>query len=109
MKMTGVILMLILGLLNAAAVFGQPEKGAGVRPNVTNQKRVALVIGNADYQKTSRLQNPVNDARDVAAALRELGFEVFAGENESADGMKRLVNTFGQRLKASGGVGLFFI
>ena len=37
-------------------------------------KRVALVIGNAAY-KQSPLDTPVNDAKDVAAALRGSGFE----------------------------------
>ncbi len=38
--------------------------------------RVALVIGNAKYQHTTTLANPVNDARDIAAALRTAGFAV---------------------------------
>jgi hypothetical protein len=36
-------------------------------------KRVALVIGNAAYG-VGPLRNPVNDARDMAEKLRELGF-----------------------------------
>lgn len=39
------------------------------------QKRVALVIGNANY-KSHPLGNPINDANDVSATLRSLGFEV---------------------------------
>jgi hypothetical protein len=37
-------------------------------------RRVALVIGNADY-KAGPLANPVNDATAVAAALEKLGFD----------------------------------
>jgi hypothetical protein len=37
-------------------------------------KRVAIVIGNAAY-KWAPLATPVNDAKDIAAALRESGFE----------------------------------
>jgi hypothetical protein len=37
-------------------------------------KRVALIIGNSNY-KAFPLDNPVNDAKDVAAALRGSGFE----------------------------------
>ncbi len=40
------------------------------------ERRVALVIGNASYNGMPALQNPRNDANDVAAALRDLGFEV---------------------------------
>ena len=38
-------------------------------------KRVALVIGNSAYE-VGRLQNPSNDADDVASMLQTLGFEV---------------------------------
>src|SRR6476646_4849518 len=49
-------------------------------PAAAQEKRVALVIGNAAY-KTGRLANPVNDARAVAALLRSLGFDVTLREN----------------------------
>lgn len=40
-------------------------------------RRVALVVGNSNYSNASLfLANPKNDAEDVAAALRGLGFEV---------------------------------
>src|SRR5271154_1772084 len=38
--------------------------------------RVALVIGNGAYSHERVLKNPPNDAHDMAAALRELGFQV---------------------------------
>ena len=38
--------------------------------------RVALVVGNSTYAHIGRLPNPENDARDMSAALRRLGFEV---------------------------------
>ena len=38
--------------------------------------RVALVVGNSTYAHIGRLPNPDNDARDISAALRRLGFEV---------------------------------
>ncbi len=43
------------------------------------QKRVALVIGNSAYQHATALANPANDASDMGAALKELGFEVILG------------------------------
>jgi uncharacterized caspase-like protein len=42
--------------------------------------RIALVIGNADYAE-SRLRNPVNDAKAIAAKLTDLGFQVLLREN----------------------------
>lgn len=42
-----------------------------------NQKRLALVMGNADYaQPELKLTNPINDANDMKLALENLGFVV---------------------------------
>lgn len=54
--------------------------GANAQQPSSGAKRVALVIGNAEY-KGGKLANPVNDARAMAARLRELGFEVVMREN----------------------------
>lgn len=74
------------------------------------QKRLALVIGNAKYEHVSGLKNAANDARDMAAALRELGFEVLYGVDQNKSQMKVLIREFGDKLKYNqdGGVGLFF-
>ena len=39
-------------------------------------RQVALVVGNGSYAHIGRLPNPENDAVDLAAALRRIGFEV---------------------------------
>ncbi len=39
-------------------------------------KRVALVIGNGSYQYSPALANPPNDAKEVAQALKAIGFDV---------------------------------
>jgi uncharacterized caspase-like protein len=44
-------------------------------------KRVALVVGNASYATLGTLANPTNDADDIAATLRGMGFEVTLAEN----------------------------
>lgn len=75
--------------------------------NTATQKRIALVIGNGAYTSAPPLKNPPNDARDMAATLRALGFDVTNGINVSQRDMKRLIREFGQKLRA-GGSGLFF-
>lgn len=75
--------------------------------NASNSKRIALVIGNGAYANAPPLKNPPNDARDMAATLKALGFEVSSGVNVSQREMKRLIREFGQKLKA-GGNGLFY-
>lgn len=44
-------------------------------------ERVALVIGNSEYRAVPKLLNPVNDAQDIAAALRRIGFDVTQHSN----------------------------
>jgi uncharacterized caspase-like protein len=68
--------------------------------------RVALVIGNADYP-TAPLRNPVNDARAMAQALRDLGFEVFRLENADKQRMEQAIVRFAGRLKKDTS-GLFY-
>ncbi len=56
---------------------------AALAAAVQAQQRVALVIGNANYQHESLLRNPVNDARLIERTLKqELGFnQVFSVTN----------------------------
>ena len=42
-------------------------------------RRVALVIGNANYVSQSPLNNPINDARNIGGRLRQLGFDLIGG------------------------------
>ena len=94
----------ILPLKQAAAQQG--DRGMRVQQVTPAERRVALVIGNGAY-KDSPLMNPVNDARDMAAALRGMGFEVIFGENLSQTDMKRNIHAFGEKIR-NGGVGLFY-
>ncbi|MGL1863351.1 MAG: caspase family protein [Pseudodesulfovibrio sp.] len=68
--------------------------------------RYALVIGNSSY-KDARLKNPVNDARDIVASLRRLGFTVIQKTDASLRQMEEAMNTFYASLR-QGGVGLFY-
>ncbi len=45
------------------------------------EKRIALVIGNADYLHASPLKNPINDAELMKTTLASLGFEVIEAKN----------------------------
>lgn len=69
--------------------------------------RVALVIGNSDYA-SAPLLNPGNDARAMARALRNTGFEVMEHiDMENKADMKRVIREFGKKLQ-NGEVGLFY-
>lgn len=66
-----------------------------------------LVIGNSRYQH-SPLRNPGNDARDMAAVLRERGFSVMLHEDLNSTQMQEAVRRFGERLQAERGTGVVF-
>jgi len=69
-------------------------------------KRIALVIGNADY-KNAPLSNPTNDAIDMSEALKEAGFEVDYHTNINRKQMREAIRNFGNKLKQAE-TGLFY-
>jgi len=78
-------------------------------PNLSfsaQERRTALVIGNGSY-RSAPLRNPVNDAEDMAKALRKLGFTVIHKQNATQRDMETSIRKFGERLR-KGGVGLFY-
>ena len=74
------------------------------------EKRIALVVGNSDYQNVARLNNPANDARLMADKLRALGFAI-VGSVARIDldkaAFDNAVRTFGRELQGAE-VGLFY-
>ncbi|MHC1701042.1 MAG: caspase family protein [Humidesulfovibrio sp.] len=95
---------LILPLLVCALMLCAP---AGAAPsNPAGGERFALVIGNGAY-KSAPLKNPVKDARDMAALLGTLGFNVTLKIDAGVKEMEEAVREFGLSLR-KGGVGLFY-
>jgi hypothetical protein len=64
------------------------------------ERRVALVIGNAGY-RANPLVNPVNDATDVAASLRNLGFDTTLLLDATNLRMKEATRAFAEQVKSS--------
>jgi formylglycine-generating enzyme required for sulfatase activity len=65
-------------------------------------KRVALVIGNGAYKNVAALPNPASDARDIAASLTRLGFDVMPPLiDASFDQMRRALLDFGRRARGA--------
>ena len=71
------------------------------------EKRVALVIGNATYVNTPALRNPRNDATDMAAVLKGLGFDVLLGLDLDQQQFAVTVDRFARQLEDAD-VALFF-
>jgi formylglycine-generating enzyme required for sulfatase activity len=79
----------------------EEERNLAVSKTTVAEKRIALVIGNGDYQypeSLPKLANPTNDAKDIADALRRFGFEVIEKTNLNREGMDDVIREFGSRL-----------
>jgi len=77
--------------------------------NNTGPEKFALVIGNGNYANIAKLNNPPNDANDMAATLQALGFTVEKVINGSLDQMESAVVRLENRLSMSkGSYGFFF-
>ncbi|MBP8132337.1 MAG: caspase family protein, partial [Candidatus Hydrogenedentes bacterium] len=76
------------------------DRGVGgtAAPPDASGKRVALVIGNSAYA-SAPLRNPVNDAKAMATALKQCGFEVIDKLDCDLRNMKGAVDDFGARIE----------
>jgi uncharacterized caspase-like protein len=71
------------------------------------EKRLALVVGNSAYVHSAPLANPVNDATDMTAALKEAGFEVITGLDLDKRAFDLKVRDFARAL-AQADVAIFY-
>jgi hypothetical protein len=72
-----------------------------------DEPRTALVIGNSAYSY-GELANAVNDATDMADALRDVGFEVTLVTDADQRAMDEALAEFSDALRARRGVGLLY-
>lgn len=87
----------ILTGLRALAALAAFAALALLAPVAAANGRVALLIGNNAYP-SSPLRNAANDSRDLAAALRELGFKTIVKENTTRAEMIAALQEFGKAL-----------
>jgi uncharacterized protein (TIGR02145 family) len=73
----------------------------------SQEKRLALVIGNSAYEYGGILKNPVNDAYAMKRVLSDIGFDVLEYYNLNQGDMKKAIDDFGVELRRYD-VGLFF-
>lgn len=71
------------------------------------EKRVALIIGNAEYANATSLANPANDANAIADSLERLDFSVVRGIDMGLMDMRRAVREFSRQLDGAD-VALFY-
>lgn len=83
---------LLVGILTAIACLFSTQTMA--------DKRVALVIGNSQYQHVPNLNNPINDSEAVNLLLKDAGFDdVIAKENLGVNEMLRVVRDFTEQTR----------
>jgi peptidoglycan hydrolase-like protein with peptidoglycan-binding domain len=70
-------------------------------------RRVAFVVGNGAYKNVAALPNPPIDAKAIAGALRNVGFEVVEGTNLTRDKMTERLLDFGKKAQGAD-VAVFF-
>jgi uncharacterized caspase-like protein len=70
--------------------------------NAWAENRVALVIGNSEYQSVGRLANPANDANAVTKALQAADFDVQTLTDLARLDMGRALSQFANKVAAKG-------
>jgi len=92
-----VLLLLVILLGAAAPASPQPD-----------EKRIALVVGNGDYQ-AGKLQTPANDAGLIAQTLQAAGFDVVGARDLDQESLRRSFKDFLEKATSSGPNTIAFI
>jgi uncharacterized caspase-like protein len=76
----------------------------------TTEPRIAFIVGNSNYINLETTPNAQNDARDIAAVLSHLGFEVICGIDVNRSEFMSKLRHFKSRLDTLGknAVSLFY-
>ena len=93
------LLASLLGFGTGAAFAEAPNADIrnGMQTPPPVDQRVALVIGNANYQTAPKLANPGNDAQSMSQLLNSAGFEVTQATDLTRNDMVRVVQDFPPR------------
>lgn len=91
-------IIILLGLLPA---------GMSTDANAGDGRRIALVIGNGDYQHVPSLPNPSRDARAISQSLEGLGFQVITAFDLAVADMTGVIRSFARQSK-SAEIALFY-
>ncbi len=79
--------------------------------NISTQtigKKVALVIGNSDYQYVPQLRNPENDARAITDLFNSMGFETWTGLNLNQQETLDILANFAKKIITADTVIFFY-
>lgn len=94
-RLAAIAAALILAVAPAAAQQAQPE-------------RVALLIGNGDYDNAPAAETAVRDVRAVGDALKSAGWDVTTGTDMDRDAMRAALDRFAQRAQGAEDVLVYY-
>jgi sulfatase modifying factor 1 len=98
----GILVSAVLAMTSppsSQTVFAQAQPDSG--------KRVALVIGNGAYQHVQTLRNPVNDAQDMTATFKRMGYTVISSVDLDRRSMRVAIDEFNEAIQGAA-VALFY-
>jgi tetratricopeptide (TPR) repeat protein len=93
-------------LLLMAVMLARPTEAGLTRQPVS--KRIALVMGNDNYQHATVLHNARRDAEAIAKALQASGFTVVLKEDLTLEGMKAALRSFKSQVSAGDDVVFYY-
>ncbi len=91
-SITKLLSALVVALLLATGLYG----------NAFSANRLALVIGNSNYDFTASLKNPANDAELIGGKLSSIGFDVMMKKDVNRIEIQQLINDFAKKIKEVG-------
>lgn len=65
----------------------------------SDEKRIALVLGNSDYAHSYHIGSAVNNAKEMSRSLRRLGFDVIEGTDLTRSAIQSSIQMFAAQLK----------
>lgn len=98
-----VMLILAVGFVSAD-VASQTRLGTDTE---APPQRLALLVGNSQYQHLNVLKNPKNDVGRLAAKLQALGFQTSVAYDLNHDDFVDAISSFGNKI-APGDIALFY-
>jgi hypothetical protein len=99
------LLASLLSFAGAGAAFAEAPNAdirTGMQTPPPADQRVALVIGNSNYQSAPKLANPGNDAQSMSQLLNSAGFEVTQATDLTRKDMVRVVQDFTAKVAERG-------
>ena len=74
------------------------QLNVGKNKDFYSEKRLALVIGNANYNNIKSLRTPLNDANLISGDLQELGFDVICVYDCTTSEIKEALEAFSKKV-----------